>query len=260
MYRRHWLTGIALFLATGLAAEAGTLQQVLAEGELRIGYTLAPPWAMRDADDELDGFEIDVGRKLAADMDVEVHFLRYEHGALIRALESGEIDLIAAGLTITPDRALHVNFSRPYATGGIGIATNVASTAAIGRLEDLDDPEITVVVAAGSVAESLARRILPRARITPLESEEEAADALIRGDADVYLEEEPVPSFLEFEYPGVVDVPVREPLLETRSAFAVVKGDPDFLAFLNAWIEARDADTWLPTTYQYWFRTLQWRE
>ena len=42
--------------------------------------------------------------------------------------------------------------------------------------------------------------------------------------------------------------------------FAVGKGDPDFLAFLDAWIEAREADTWLPTTHRYWFRTLQWRD
>jgi polar amino acid transport system substrate-binding protein len=42
--------------------------------------------------------------------------------------------------------------------------------------------------------------------------------------------------------------------------FAVNKGDPDFLAFLNAWIQAREADTWLPTTAGYWFKSLRWRE
>ena len=74
------------------------------------------------------------------------------------------------------------------------------------------------------------------------------------------LDQEPVPTFLALAHPDVVDVPVNRPLLETRSAFAVGKGDPDFLAFLDAWIEAREADTWLPTTHRYWFRTLQWRD
>lgn len=241
-------------------ASAGTLQQVLSRNELRVGVTLATPWAIRDDQGEFSGFEVDVARQLAADMNVDVDFLRYDYNALIRALEAGEIDLIAAGLTITPERALHINFSRPYATGGIGMATNLATTADIERLEQLNSPEYTVAVMADSAAEDLAARVLPRAQRQAYRSEDEASEALVAGDVDVYLEQEPIPSYLAVEYPRNVDVPVNRPLLETRSAFAVTKGDPDFVFFLNAWIEAREADTWLPTRYQYWFKTLQWRD
>ena len=260
--RMTWLRIVAALLAlgTGSAAMAGSLQDVLARGEIRVGVTVATPWAMRDEDGEYRGFEIDVARRLAADLGVEVNFLRYEFGALIRALEGGEIDLIAAGLTISPERALHVNFSQPYATGGIGIATNLASTADVGRLEDLDDPEFTIAVLDRSVAAELARRVLPSAGLETFATEDDAAAALIAGEVDIYLDEEPLPTFLALAHPDVIDVPVNRPLLETRSAFAVGKGDPDFLAFLNAWIEAREADTWLPTTHRYWFRTLQWRD
>jgi polar amino acid transport system substrate-binding protein len=249
-----------LGLCACCAAGAESLQDVLARGEIRVGVTLAAPWAMRDEEGEMSGFEIDVARRLAADLDVEVRFLSYEFGRLIRALEAGEIDLIAAGLTISPERALHVNFSQPYAIGGIGIATNTASTASVERLEDLDNPEFTIAVLDRSVAAELARRVLPTARLQPFATEEEAAAALIAGEVDIYLDEEPIPTFLAIAHPDVIDVPVSRPLLETRSAFAVGKGDPDFLAFLNAWIEAREADTWLPTTHRYWFRTLQWQD
>lgn len=249
---------IALLAAASVSA--ATLQQVLSKNELRVGVALAPPWALRDEEGEFSGFEIDVARQLAADMDVSVEFLRYDYDALIRALEAGEIDLIAAGLTITPERALHVNFSRPYSTGGIGIATNLETTADIERLEQLNSPEYTVAVMADSAAEELAARVLPRARRQPYRSQDEASAALIAGDVDVYLEQEPIPSYLAVEYPRNVDVPVNRPLLETRIAFAVNKGDSDFVIFLNAWIEAREADTWLPTRYQYWFKTLQWRD
>jgi len=245
---------------TGVVAQCGSLQQVLSRGELRVGVALAAPWAMRDDDGEFSGFEVDVARKLAADMKVRVAFLRYDYDALVRGLEAGEIDIIAAGLTISPERALHVNFSRPYATGGIGIATNIASTANVERLEDLNSDAFTIAVLDGSVAADLADRIMARARREHFSTETAAAAALIAGDVDVYLDEEPVPSFLALENPQAVDVPVNRPLLETRSAFAVGKGDPDFLAFLNAWIEAREADTWLPTTHQYWFKTLRWRD
>jgi polar amino acid transport system substrate-binding protein len=244
----------------GVTASAGTLQEVLSRGELRVGVALAAPWAMRDDDGNYRGFEIDVAEKLAADMEVSVDFRRYDYGRLILALESGEIDLIAAGLTISPQRALHVNFSRPYAVGGVGIATNLESTANVGRLEELNDPAFTIAVMADTAGELLAERIMPRARLEAYRSETDATDALISGNVDVYLDEEPIPTFLALEYPNLIDVPVNDPLVETRSAFAVTKGDADFLAFLNAWIEAREADTWLPTTHYFWFKTLQWQE
>jgi len=250
----------ALGLLSLASASAGTLQQVLSRGDLRVGVTLATPWAIRDDSGDLSGFEIDVARKLAADMDVMIEFLRYDYDELIRALEAGEIDLIASGLTISPERALHVNFSRPYAISGIGIATNFATTASVENLEQLNDPRYTIAAIADSVAAQLATRIFPNARLETYRSETAASEALIAGDVDIYLDEEPIPSFLALEYPPVIDVPVNRPLLETRSGFAVTKGDPDFIAFLNAWIEAREADTWLPTTHQYWFKTLQWRD
>lgn len=250
----------ALALCATGSAEAATLEQVLRVGTLRVGITLAEPWAFRTDSGEYDGFEIDVARKLAADMGVDIEFVRYSYDAIVRGLEAGEIDLIAAGLTVTPERALHVNFSNPYATGGIGIATNSRTTAEVERLDQLNSSEFTIATITDSVAEDLAGRVFPRANNRSYGSEEAAIEALVAGDADVYLEQEPVPTFLELEYPRQIDVPVNQPLLATPNAFAVNKGDPDSLAFLNAWIVAREADTWLPTTHQYWFRSLSWRD
>lgn len=252
-------TLLLLIAAASSPAGAGTLQEVLSRNELRVGVALAPPWAMRDDDGDYEGFEIEVARRLAADMEVEVRFLRYDHDRLILALESGEIDLIAAGLTISAERALHVNFSRPYATGGIGMATNTESTASVSQLEDLNDPAFRIGAVTDSVAASLASRVLPLASLVEFDDSDAAATAVVSGDVDVYLEEDPVPSYLALEHPDTIDVPSSRPLLETRSGFAVNKGDPDFVFFLNAWIDSREADTWLPTTWQYWFRTLQWR-
>lgn len=243
-----------------LPAESRSLRQVINQGTLTVGIVLAAPWAVRESDSgELTGFEIEVAKKLASDMGVEVRFLVYAFDELVTAVESGEIDIVAAGLTISPERALYVNFSQPYATSGVGIATNLGTTAEVLSLEDLDDPAYTIATLEGSVAANLALRILPDARLAVFASEEDAADAVVGGDADVYLAEEPLPTFLALENPTRVDVPIARPLLETQSAFAVAKGDPDFVFFLNAWITAREADTWLPTTSAYWFKSLAWR-
>jgi len=252
----------ALLTALVLSANAWSrpLQIVLNEGKLRVGVALASPWAIRDDSGKLEGFEVDVAKRLAADMKVQPVILPYAWNKLIPALESGEIDLIAAGITITPERALHVNFSQPYASGGINLATNLHSTANVKTLEDLDNHSYKLAAVKGSVAVALARRILPKTNLVLFDDAKAAGSALVAGKVDAYLEDEPVPTFLALENPGKIDVPIAEPLLTTPAGFAVAKGEPDFLAFLNAWITARTADTWLPTTHQYWFKSLAWRK
>jgi len=247
-------------LAFSGQAAARDLQDVLNGGKLRVGVTLFAPWAARSAGGELVGFEVDVARQLAADMGVEATLLAYDVDRLVPALEAGEIDIIAAGLTITPERALHVNFSQPYAESGVGLATHTERTANVTDISALDDETFTIAAVEGSVGAALARRLWPRARVQVFASADAATKALLSGEVHGYVEDEPVPTFLALENPGVIDVPTNRPLLVSPAGFAINKGDPDFLAFLNAWITAREADTWLPTTASYWFKSLRWQE
>jgi polar amino acid transport system substrate-binding protein len=257
--RAIWIL-LSCVLSWAPAAGARSLQQVLNDGTLRVGISMAAPWALRRESGELAGFEVEVANKLAADMQVRLELVQYPFAGLVPALEAGEIDVIAAGLTITPERALHVNFSQAYASAGISLATNSTRTASVSRFEELDQETYKIAAVDDSVAAELVLRLLPQAELVLFASSDRASEALVAGDVDAYLEEEPVPTFLALEHHGTIDVPVARPLLQTHAAFAVNKGDPDFLAFLNAWITAREADTWLPTTHRYWFKSLAWRD
>lgn len=241
-------------------AVSRTLQEVRNSGELRVAIALASPWSMRDRDGAFLGYEIDIARALAADLGAEIRFVVYETDELMTAIEIGEADIVIAALPITAERALHVNFSTPHTSGGLTLATRLASTRSVENLADLDDSSYSLAVVAGSAAVGLAQRLLPRIAIREYATPAEAADALIEGDVDAYLEEEPVPNFLALEHEGRIDVPIARPLLERRAGFAIAKGDVDFLSYLNAWIVAREDDTWLPTTFRYWFRSLRWRD
>jgi len=52
-----------------------TVEQILKRGVLRVGMSTFIPWAMRDRNGNLIGFEIDVATRLAADMGVKVEFI-----------------------------------------------------------------------------------------------------------------------------------------------------------------------------------------
>ena len=251
---------VATALLTAGSAAARSLQQVRNAGSLRVGVVVAAPWVVRNAAGELDGFEVDVAEQLAADLEVEPEFVVYRFDELVPAIESGEVDIVIASLTITPERALHVNFSRSYVSGGVAIATNTATTAEVTQFQDLNDPDFNIGAIADTAGAQIAGGMLPDARLVEFDDAEDAADALLTGDIDAFLDEQPAPTYLALNYPGLIDLPIGRPLLETRSGFAIAKGDADFLAFLNAWLDAREADTFLPSTHRYWFESLRWQE
>ena len=126
--------GIAAFLGIALAPHAtmaGELQQQLTSesviqsitkrGKMKVGMSTFVPWAMRDKKGELIGFEIDVAKKVAADLGVEIEFVPTAWSGIIPALIAGNFDVIIGGMSVTPKRNMTINFTAPYAHSGMGI-------------------------------------------------------------------------------------------------------------------------------------------
>ena len=97
---------VALLISLTGTSQASTLEQVLKTGTIRIGVSLFEPWVIKNKDGELDGFEIQIAKQLAKDLGAKPEFKVVEWKNLIDALESKEIDIIIAGMAITPERAL----------------------------------------------------------------------------------------------------------------------------------------------------------
>ncbi|MCA9471675.1 MAG: transporter substrate-binding domain-containing protein [Nitrospirales bacterium] len=235
------------------------LKNVLKQGTLEIGVSLFTPWTLRDAKGELVGFDIDVAKQLAKDLGVQPKFHVLDWEDILPALLHRKIDIIIAGMVITPARALKVNFSQPYVESGIGLATNIELTRSFSHIKDLNRSQVTLAAVTGTVADELARRIFPKANVQTFTTSEQAKNAVTKGTVHGYIEHEPLPTFLTIDYPGKVDQPLSKPLLTTKAGFAINKGDADFINFLNAWITAREADTWLASAHKYWFQSLEWR-
>ncbi len=125
---------LLLFVAFSPLAYADVLDDILERGTIRVGVAEFVPWTIKTSSGELIGFEIDLARKIASDMNVEPEFKIYEWEKIIPALQQGEIDVIAAGMAITPRRALQVSFSQPVGNSGISLATNTNKTKNVSRL------------------------------------------------------------------------------------------------------------------------------
>jgi polar amino acid transport system substrate-binding protein len=240
------------------AASADVLDEILERGTIRVGVAEFAPWTIKTKSGELVGFEIEVSNTLAKDMGVTSEFKIYEWDDLIPALQKGEIDIIAGGMAITPARALRVEFTRPTATSGVGIATNIEMTKEVQTLSDLNDSEITVAAVTGTMSYSIADMYFDKANVKAYATPALAETEVLEGRAHVYLAGMPAARYLAAKDSDTVDIPLDRPLLAHSEAIAVRKGEQSLMNFLNAWITAKQSDQWMDTTRGYWFETMGW--
>ncbi|MET0948953.1 MAG: transporter substrate-binding domain-containing protein, partial [Pseudomonas sp.] len=100
--------GLASLLALAVNAQA-------AEPQLRIGIEAAyPPFASKTPDNQIVGFDYDIGQALCAEMKVECVWKENEFDGLIPALKVKKVDAIISSMSMTPERMKSVDFSDRY--------------------------------------------------------------------------------------------------------------------------------------------------
>ena len=237
-----------------------TLEHVIKQNQLRVGFSTFVPWAMKDKQGEFTGFEIEVARRLAEDMGVEVQFIPTKWSGIIPALLTGKFDIIIGGMGITPERNLKVNFSSPYEFTGMSIVANSKLAPGITSLEGFNAPDQTVVARIGTTAAAAAKRFLPKAQLRLFDDEGQALQEVLNNRAAAMVSSQPFPEFQSLAYPGKLYLPLAgETFTKEPIGFAIRKGDPDFLNYLNNWILVRQSDGWLQERYTYWFTTQDWK-
>jgi arginine/lysine/histidine transporter system substrate-binding protein len=142
-----------------------------------------PPFSFRDEHNQVTGFDIDVAKEVAKRLkkDYLIEDLRFE--MLLPELQLGHIHMIAAGMTVTPERAKTVLFTKPYLSGNPLVVVTLAKNP-ITKLEDLKNKEI--VVNSGYTADTYMSK-LPDIKLTRLQTVAEAFAALEKGAAFAFV-------------------------------------------------------------------------
>ena len=251
---------VLLAVVVSPLAQADTVSEIVERGTLRIGIAEFVPWAMPAKRGGHIGYDVDIGVKIAKDMDVRAEFRVYPWKDMIPALEAGEVDMIAGGIVVTPQRALRINFTQAVAMSGAGMATNTHMTRDVENLQELNHPDIVIATITDTFSEGVARSIFSQAEIHSHSDKDDAEKEILEGRAHAYISSLPAVQFLVMNNGDAIDLPLSDPLVGWAEALAVRKGEPELLNFLNAWVTARKADRWLNTTRDYWFESLEWAE
>jgi len=238
-------------------AKSSTIDKVMRKGTLRVGLASFVPWAMQDKKGEWIGFEVDVAKQLAEDMGVKIEFVPTKWEGLIPSLLTGKFDLIIAGMTGTPQRALKINFTAPYDYAGMNVVVHKDFMAGVTHYMDLDKKSNTIVSRVGTTGGTLAKETYKNAKIRLFPDEGPMVQELLNGKATALLATAPQPAQLAAKYPDTL-VLLDENLVQQPICMGVPKGDPDTMAYLNNWITYVRNNGFIQKKVDYWWKSLEW--
>ena len=241
-------------------SKESTIEQIIKRGVIRVGMSTFVPWAMKDKDGNFIGFEIDVAKRLARDMGVEVEFVPTKWSGIIPALLTGKYDVIIGGMGITPERNKKVNFTIPYDYSGMSLVAHKERSKGFNKLEDFNSENVIIAVRIGTTAELSSKKYFPRAKLRLFDDESQAIQELLTGRVHAVVASAPLPAFQAIEHSDKLFLPFKENFTKEPIAFAIRKGDVDTLNYFNSWITFVESEGWLKERHDYWFNSKEWNK
>ena len=237
-----------------------TLDKIVASGELRHGFEAGyMPFEMTNKNGDFIGFDIDMGKKMAEAMGVKWVPVNTAWDGIIPSLMTDKFDIIMSGMTVTQERNLKISFADPYIVIGQAIIVNSDLKGKINSYKDLNSSEYTVISKLGTTGEQAVKSMIPKADYKAFETESEGAMEVLNGNADAFVYDLPFIELFMTQRGGSGSIFVlNQPFTYEPLAWAINKGDPDFLNWLNNFMAQVKNDGTYDAIYDKWIRNDEW--
>ena len=221
------------------AAAEGSLDRILHDKKVRVGWIASPPQMMSDpATGKLGGYYVEAVREIFKEIDVEPEFVETNFASFVAALQSNQIDLCIASTFVTIKRAAVVDFTRPILYLAYSAVVR-KDDKRFAKLEDFNRPGIKIAVLLGGSSQDYVKRNFPKAEIVALNTTNQTAPFIevASGRVDVGINDAWSAKRYAANQPSVRDMFASNPYNVQPTAWTVRKGNDDLLNFLNAAIE-----------------------
>lgn len=234
--------------------EISTVDKIKEKGELvLLTEATFPPFEYGSnapgSVDGIAGVDIEFGKALAEKLGVTLKVVDMDFDSLTVALQAGKGDLIAAGMTATPDRAEIVDFSNIYFDNGLFIIVPEGSD--IKSAADLSGKK--VAVQQGTTGNDFADKI-DGAEVLTFGGMVEAGIAVVNGNADASVMDVLTAQIIVFNNPGLV---LLDNAVESEeTAIAVQKGNDSLMAVVNELLDELQTSGQLQNWFDEHFEAL----
>lgn len=253
-FSRRALVAVLTFLALALAtdpAAARSLDEILSSKTVRVGVNpTLPPLALFDDKNELAGFDVDIARRLAEMLGVELELVQVGSPDRIPFVASGRIDFVMGAMTRTSERAKVIDFTVPVHTEVFGVLTTEDKPFTDWR--ELNDAGVTLVQVRGTTPITFIENNLPNAQVLLLDNYPDVVRALAQGRGDAMLD---VIDFVGELMNGhdVAWKVVETPVDVYYCALGVAKGNYTLREWLNVALYDLHRRGFIDETWEKWF-------
>lgn len=254
------MISVALIFGFWGLASAGTLDDILKRGELRVAcQTQGAPFSFVDRNGERTGSSIELVNMIAKEMGVKVKFLNYDWDGLIPSLLSKKADMLAADMTPTLKRAMKISFIDPYMYTGSVLF--VKEKSAIQSIDDVKKPGTKLAVLLGSTGENDAKKAFPEAQLKTYKGGGPILiNAVVAGHTDAGVNDGSAVRGQAASFPpGSIRI-LDGQLSKSPLAFAVRYDSPDLREWLNLFFLHISLDGRLDNNLNYWVNSLDWKK
>ncbi len=230
---------------------AGTTMARLAQkGEITIGVKYdVPPFGFKNPQSgQIEGFDIDLGKRVAEELGVKPKFIEAISDNRIPFLQDGTADLILSTMTINAERDQEIDFSEPYyvAKGRI-LVTN--DNQDIKGVDDLAGKK--VCTALGSTYEETLKKQAPKADLRLVDSYSECLELIQNGAVDAVSTDDVILTGMIIQDESLKLVDGEELTTEPYGA-GLKEGDKEFQKFVSDVVAKWKQDGGWGEAYQKW--------
>lgn len=222
---------------------ANRLDQVLRSGVLRIGTTgdYAPFSYRADGDEQFSGIDIDLGRDLAASLDVEPRFVKTSWPTLMSDLQAGRYDIAMSGVSRTLYRQRAGYFTHAYHVGGKTAIARCDDVARFDSLDKINHPDVRVLVNPGGTNERFVDEFLQQAQKVVHEDNRTIFAQLSEGSADVMITDRIEVMLQSQIHRDVLCATMPGNFTYQEKAYLLPQDDP-WRSYVDAWLNLRQND------------------
>lgn len=180
---------ISLFMILGLSGcsndeNQDALQKIIKNDRIVFGVKYdTKPFGYLNANKKLEGFDIDLAKLITKNIlgnENKAVFKQVTTSNRIETLNSGDVDMVIATMSITPKRRQIVDFSIPYYMAGQAVL--VPKNSKIKTINDLNNKKVIIIF--GSTAEQNLKLVAPDAILMGFKTYTEGYNALKNGVGD----------------------------------------------------------------------------
>jgi polar amino acid transport system substrate-binding protein len=250
---------VAVLTVSSGSVMADTLGEIQERGTLRVGMEPGyMPFELTNKKGEIIGFDVDMAKRMAKAMNVELELVSTAWDGIIPALLTKKFDILMSGMTLTQERNMTVNFAQPYILIGQSVLLKKELAGEVKSYKDLNNEKYTVGSKLGTTGEQATKRMIGGAKYISYETEQEGVMELVNGKIDAFIYDMPFNAIAVSQKGAGKIVHLDEPFTKEPLAWAIRKDDPNFLNWLNNFMAQIKYDGVYDKIYQKWFQDDAW--